>query len=660
MALKRVDIQCLRAFAVGIVILDHFGVSGFDGGFIGVDIFFVISGYLISGIILRGISLGKFSLGDFYLKRARRILPAFLFVISISLLLSMFFTPPPETIKHSKSTISALFMVSNIYFWRSINYFNPSEAENPLLHTWSLGVEEQFYLLFPIFAIIVFKLRKKGVTTFFVLLIGIILSFWLSRVSPIAAFFLAPSRVFEFVFGVLATVLPGKYKLPLLMQHASLIRILLWFVLTYQVILIDESTSIPLPGLFTTLIATTILLKLGEMKPASNLRMLTLQKPFVFLGDISYSLYLWHQPIIAFGIQAGIHQTHISSLAFMLFVLISVSFLTWKYIEMPFRKTFASDRGFLSGILIIATSITFLSGVQMFSGGYLLREDLRPKIQELQSDLRPNVGLSPKCDSKNLDYTECQSGDNVRFIVWGDSYAMHLVDGINASNPKIGIFQATFSSCTPVFDLEISDSFGRFPNSRDCKEFNGEVRELFSSRKYALATVVVSSPFVQFVEQGRKYRLSNRLVGANVAEEIFQKSIKEIESLGYHVVIISPPPTNDSDLGKCVLRKVTLHQSIRDCDFLKSDWIKARGSTISFIQRVENQGTNVIWLDHLLCEKYCLATMDGIALYRDSGHLSVPGSRLIGTKLALANLASTPLVAVNQNFVTKPDDNQRP
>ncbi len=647
MAVKRVDIQCLRAFAVGIVILDHFDVSGFDGGFIGVDIFFVISGYLISGIILRGISLGKFSLGDFYIKRAKRILPAFLFVIFVSLLLSMFFTPPPETIKNSKSTISALFMVSNIYFWRSINYFNPSEAENPLLHTWSLGVEEQFYLLFPIFAIIVFKLRKKGTITLFTFAIGVIISFWLSRISPIAAFFLAPSRVFEFFFGVLATVLPQRYKFPLLKQHSSQIRILLWLVLISQLILIDESASIPLPGLLITLIATTALLKLGEVKPTSSFRVLTLQKPFVFLGDISYSLYLWHQPIIAFSIQAGIHKTRINILILMLFVLISVSFLTWKYIETPFRKALPSNRGFLSVILIIATSITVLSGVQMFSGGYLLREDLRPKIHELQSDLRPNVGLSSKCDSKKLDYNECQSGDNVQFIVWGDSYAMHLVDGIIASNPKRGIFQATFSSCTPIFDLEISDSAGRFPNSNDCKELNGEVRELFSSRKYALATVVVSTPFVQFVEQGRKFRLADKAVSANDAEQIFHKSIKEIESLGYNVVLVSPPPTNDSDLGKCVLRKVTFHQSVRECDFLKTDWLKTRGSTISFIQRLETKGVNVIWLDDLLCEKYCLATMDGVALYRDSGHLSVPGSRLIGSKFALANLVSTKLVSIS-------------
>lgn len=652
MALKRLDIQCLRAFAVGIVILDHFGVRGFEGGFIGVDIFFVISGYLISGIILSGISRGHFSFGDFYLNRAKRILPALLFVLSVSFLFSMFLTPPPEIIKYSKSTISALFMSSNIYFWRSINYFNPSEAENPLLHTWSLGVEEQFYLIFPIFAFTVFKLRRKVTITFISLLFGILISFWLSKFSSIAAFFLTPSRVFEFFFGVLAAVFPLKYERQSFLKYSIFIRPILWLVLISQLVLIDETTSIPLPGLFTTLIATSALLKLGEAGRAYHSKSSVFYRPFVFLGDISYSLYLWHQPFIAFGIQAGFFQASVSKVVPMTLALIGVSFLTWKYIETPYRKVLKSNRRFLSSILIIVTAITVMSGVQISSGGYLLRENLKPKIENLQIDLSPNVGLSEKCDSKALNFDDCLLGKNIKYIFWGDSYAMHLVDAFIVSNPKDGIFQATLSSCTPVFDLEISDSFGRFLNSRECKEFNDKVREFLSFQEYLSATVVISTPFVQFVEKGRKYKLSDTLVSASDAEIRFQSSIKEVESLGYKVVIVSPPPTNDSDLGKCVLRKATLHQAVKDCDYRKSDWFKIRGNAIRFIKRVENNGANVIWLDSLLCKKYCVATMDGVALYRDSGHLSVPGSQLIGSKFALSNIASVYPLDINQDLFT--------
>ena len=330
----RAEIDGLRALAVVPVILFHAGFELFSGGFVGVDVFFVISGYLITTILIEDIENKRFSIVKFYERRARRILPALFFVMLVCIPFAWMWMLPSQMKDFSQSLVAVSLFASNILFWRESGYFDAAAEEKPLLHTWSLAVEEQYYVLFPIFLILAWRFGKNKVFWMIVVMaaISLLLSEWGWRNKATANFYLAPTRAWELFAGSIAAFVVQKQGV----QNNNPLALTGLLAILFSIFFYDETT--PFPSLYALVpVLGVVLLVLYADKETIAARLLS-NKGFVGIGLISYSAYLWHQPLFAF---ARIHSLERPSTVLMLaliFTSVLLAYLSWRYIEKPFRR----------------------------------------------------------------------------------------------------------------------------------------------------------------------------------------------------------------------------------------------------------------------------------------------------------------------------------
>jgi peptidoglycan/LPS O-acetylase OafA/YrhL len=339
----RREIDGLRAVAVIPVMLFHGGFGFFSGGFIGVDVFFVISGYLITTIIISEMEEGKFSLVGFYERRARRILPALLFVVLLTIPFAWSLMPPDELRKYFQSVSAVTVFSSNILFWVESGYFDTAAELKPLLHTWSLAVEEQYYLFFPLMVLLTWRYSKRYVLPFFVIVgvISLMLAQWGSINHPTANFFLLPTRFWELMIGsVTAFLLYYKDNLAIsifrsrsISQLLSLVGLLL---IGYSIVTFTNRT--PFPSLYTLAptIGTALIILFAADKTIAN--SFLSNRLFVGIGLISYSAYLWHQPVLAFGRMNHVNDSNVAGITLLLMLSLILAYFSWRFIEKPFRN----------------------------------------------------------------------------------------------------------------------------------------------------------------------------------------------------------------------------------------------------------------------------------------------------------------------------------
>lgn len=335
----RPEIDGLRAIAVIPVILFHAGVQLFSGGFVGVDIFFVISGYLITTIILTELETSRFSLLKFYERRARRILPALYVVMASCLPFAWLWLMPSDAKEFSNSVMAVLAFTSNIFFWQNSNYFDAGSDLKPLLHTWSLGVEEQFYVLFPIFLMLAWRLGRKrivGLLTILALL-SLALAVYATSTKPVAAFFLLPTRGWELAMGsLIAFYLDGKERDPFPSALQQILSLVGFGLIAGAALTLSKET--PFPG-FSALVPTVgagLLIVFGS--PETIVGRLLASRVFVGMGLVSYSAYLWHQPLLSFARHRSLTELDEMVIAGIIVLTFSLAYVTWRYIETPFRR----------------------------------------------------------------------------------------------------------------------------------------------------------------------------------------------------------------------------------------------------------------------------------------------------------------------------------
>lgn len=475
----RREIDGLRALAVLPVILFHAGFETFSGGFVGVDIFFVISGYLITTIILTKLEQGKFSILDFYERRARRILPALFLVMLVCIPLAWFWLLPSYMKEFSQSLVAVSIFTSNILFWRETGYFETVAELKPLLHTWSLAVEEQFYVLFPLFLMLFWKLGKRWIlfTLALVFLISLVLAQWSAYAKPSAAFYLLPTRCWELLIGAFAAFYLSQANRKEFGKGLSEIGGWLGVTLIfYSVFFFSKST--PFPGLYA-LVPTSgaILIILFATKQTAVSKFLG-NKAFVGIGLISYSVYLWHHPIFAFAR----HNGYSNSDAFIFFLLsvfsIFLAYISWRFIETPIRNKSLVSRKFIFTFAILGTFFFILLGwyghykngdirqlsveQQLFlsyfenespAWSYFVKADLSKKYRDDcnffditkyrtgNSTRAPLEAISKNCYSKNIE-------DSKVVFIWGDSHAQQLYYGLSKVLPKdYEVLQVASSGC---------------------------------------------------------------------------------------------------------------------------------------------------------------------------------------------------------------------
>ena len=477
----RPDIDGLRAIAVVPVVLYHAGVSGFTGGYVGVDIFFVISGFLITGIIHRELMEGRFSILRFYERRARRILPALFGVVVAGLIAGWFMLSPVDYNEMGQSILSALFFVSNMWFWQnSGGYFDGATDYLPMLHTWSLAVEEQFYIIFPLLLMLLYRVGRRLLLPTIVLLVAgsLVVAIWAAPRMPSASFYLLPTRIWELGIGSLLALglLPSAAPKALREGVGALGLV----AVLAPVFLYDGSTTFPGLAALPPVLGAGALIWAGTAGQVLASRLLAL-RPMVWIGLISYSLYLWHWPIMAF-VRNRTFSVEMEPALQVITIAASVlaGWLSWRFVERPFRvpvREGGLTRGPVFGLSGIGMAgLSALAGAVAVTGGMATQRFSTEQLAAIPPESLRNP-YRATCFGARPASEFCTFGNSdpevpVTWFLWGDSHAdallPALIDIAESEGVKLGF--AGHSACGPLPGLGGTDV--REQGVRSCLRHN--------------------------------------------------------------------------------------------------------------------------------------------------------------------------------------------
>lgn len=618
MSQVRVDIQTLRGLAVSFVVLEHLAIPGFQYGYLGVDIFFVISGFLITSIVSKGLERNTFSFKNFYLRRAKRLLPASFVTILVTIVAAKFFLPPMQVESLKQQVIGALTFSTNLVLLSQAGYFDIESATKPLLHMWSLAVEEQFYFFVP--ALLVFTPAKHWRKILMVLAIASFVScLYLSSSNQSAAFYLLPTRAWELLIGSIASMLVHSVFVKSISSKLA--------IPAFAVLLASPfiNSSLPHPGLdaATVCFATAIVL-------LANHKLLNDQKRMLFInqiGDLSYSLYLVHWPVVALA-NASIDTESMAVKATLLATVLIMAIALYRLVEEPFRKM---QYGLKPSLVVFPALTLALFGLSHF----FLKTQAIGEIEEL---FAPNYGLDRSCGTNIYKDTEkCRTSENPKIIVWGDSYAMHNIPGLTHSQ-NIEIRQATRSSCAPFLNAAPNTKRGSIEDqARQCIRFNDSAFK-FISKTQSISTVILAASYWQYTQDtyetisfdaDGKMQISKSSLDR--AKKDMRDVVEKLKALEKEVVIIAPPPPLNNTLLACIQGEIANPSSTnksRKCMLDRAAFEHSHKYVIDLMRYAEHSlGAKVVYLSDFLCDaKWCRTIIDGVPIYRDNGHLSTAGS----------------------------------
>ena len=612
----RADIDGLRALAVIPVLFYHAGIPGFPGGFVGVDIFFVVSGYLICGMIEEDIRSGSFSLSNFYKRRMLRILPALFVMFLVTSILAYAYCLPVELEDYSKSLASAVGSVSNVYFAATAGYFDAPAETKPLLHTWSLGVEEQFYLITPLLMLFAYRVLPKHAKLLLAIVaaLSFAAAFAVSYRNPTFVFYLTPFRAWELALGALLSIkfIPAP-ETAFAKNACGVIGLLLLLGAIFL-----GSPSAPLL-LMTSLasVGAALVIVSSEGGISTIGRLLSL-RPVVVVGLISYSLYLWHWPLIVFQRTDGfLGGSGVMTKLLLIAVSIGIAWLSWKFIERPFRlKAKDTSRKIVFGIALTAmTSAVALCGLVLIAGGAPFRFPERVVAIASYLAYDPSAAFrSGQCylssNRQQLDVQTCMKPDPERpnYLLVGDSHAAHLWLGLSSAMPEVNIMQATASACRPaVMPISLLDT-------RACPR-------------------LMQFVFNDFLVNNRVDKV---LLSASWKDEDIPALASTLETLkasGFDVTVLGPIVEYDSALPRLLadeilrnspsIASVTRTAGIRERDRAMRRMVTAKGATyLSVYDSVCREGR---------CDEFAVGD---IPLQFDAGHLTAKGSVEVGRRLS--------------------------
>ena len=627
----RPEIDGLRGLAVIPVILFHAGFELFSGGFLGVDIFFVISGYLITTIIVNKLIEGNFSILAFYDRRIRRILPVLIFVLYISTIFAWFWLLPSEMRRYSQGLFASSVFLSNILYYLTSGYFG---GENlALLHTWSLAVEEQYYILMPFLILTIYKYSKKIISIAIVISVLSFASFiWayiFTEQNPIFAFFMLTTRFWELGLGSLTALFLYKFKLSLVnLKYSKYLVITGLLLILFAIFSFDKSTS--LPGFYSLIpVSGTILIILFANKDNMVGAMLS-NKLIVGVGLISYSLYLWHLPIfvlVKHRLLAEITNFQISLLILLTFFL---SWLSWKFIETPFRiKSRLKNIHVVILSVIFAAPLIIFGLVGHFNEGYPNR--FSEEVLDQNISRAHEVLLRRGCQKPSLasGSESCffGIGHDSKIALVGDSHAQSLVRAMELEFNKRNLsFRAFVRSGCPLNlflerDLIVSGEKG----NKECLNFQDSIKEIASSSSID-TFIIYGSRRVDPNFEGTIYK--------DVSFESHLDSIKFLLNLGKKVLVVYPTPIYETNISYYLSKDHAFDNGEGEeitmslTDFLDQSLYFYDG----YDQFINEDNFIKISSVEALCNKIlneCLTEKNSRPLYFDNNHLSNFGAALI-------------------------------
>ena len=662
----RLDIDGLRALAIIPVLVFHAFPTAMPGGFVGVDIFFVISGFLISRIILQALEHGTFSFAGFYSNRIKRLFPALLIVLAACFAFGWFFLLPDEYSQLGKHIVGAVAYIENFLLWRETGYFDTRSYLKPLTHLWSLGIEEQFYLTYPSFLWLMWRFRRNLPT---VLLAIALVSFWLNiwqvHHDAAAAFFLPQTRCWEFmVGGAIAcwqllrqesrsfqgtgwvSSFTGSRSLqirPAVVSNLfSTIGILLIAIAVFRI-----HDNDLFPGWWVLLpVCGAALLILGGPGAWINHRILA-NKPIVFVGLISYPLYLWHWPILTFPriIRGGEVSGSVRAMGVLL--SFGLACATWRYIESPIR--FGRKTWIKPAALVVISVMIGLAGYAAYRDGFIARF---PNALEDMGRLRNVVWSTPECRSlvglANIDYCRSETGGRPDVLLIGDSHAAVLYNGLAPAFKERSqiLMNLGQSSCVPFYDTE---SFTPAARHNDCKPVLNRVLE-FATSSASVRTIILSFRGSRYMSgQGfgpaetgtapKEILWEGAPKGIGQAEMFvaaLRNTISRLSATGKNVILFIDWPELGFDSRSCLPRPVSLFSKPRSSCSVPRSQVDDRNHSyrkVVFELKKEFTGLNVFDPLPYLCDSSaCYAMNDGHLFYSDDNHLSDAGAAYLSEK----------------------------
>lgn len=615
----RRDIDGLRAIAVLAVVLYHVHAGFMRGGFAGVDVFFVLSGFLITGIISSELAEARFSVARFYERRIRRIFPALFTMLAASTLLAAVVLLPAEFVDYAKSLFSTAFFASNYYQLSQLGYFSPGAEVRPLLHTWSLAVEEQFYLVFPLVMIGLARMRRASLPVCLAVLCAasFVLSAVLVVARPSEAFYSALPRAWELLIGSLVAVAP----LPAL--RSAVARDVLaasgLALVAGSLLLLTSTTPFPGAAALAPTIGTALLLYAGMHAPTRTGRMLS-HPVAVFFGLISYSLYLWHWPLLVFGrLALGHDLTRLEKCGAVL-ATIAIATLSWHFVERPWRT-----RGALIAWPRLAYVTAAAIAVLGLTGGAVAANSGIParfseRVNRVAAFATYDAAIPYRQDScflrvrsnVALDIKRCMTPDPARpnYLLIGDSHAADLWFGLATAFPQIHFMQATATGCKSLLDDR-----GLSP----CRD----VLQLALRRD----TVALKPAAVLLSSDWNAGDLPSVLA-----------TTSELQRRGQRVIVFGQVPNYQIGLPRLLAMSIAEHDATRAERARTAD---SEAVDRRFARAFAGSGIEYISLYALMCgERRCAtATAAGVPLQFDTSHFTAAGSAWIAGRLKASGAA---------------------
>jgi peptidoglycan/LPS O-acetylase OafA/YrhL len=619
----RADIQALRGYAVLLVIAYHAGLGVAPAGFLGVDVFFVVSGFLIGGGVLRGLAVGDFAFGPFYLRRIRRLVPAAYAVLFAVICGGAWLLTASAYARFLPQALGALSYTTNLVLWRQINYFNTSAASEPLLHMWSLAIEEQFYLGLPL-ALWATPRRWRPWAIGAATVLSLAGYLVLYPRSPGLAFYALPTRAWELGLGALAALVPTR-RLPRGVAAAAVMVLL-------------AMPLVPVPGLAAYWLALPACVATALLLPGPGRRAGWLG-PLARVGDASYSLYLVHWPLFGFAHVLWMGDPP-CAVALCLLVATGVLGLALnRLVEAPGRWYPARAR---TVVLAYAGATAFLAA-QVLAGGAVVKARGQPV------DLRGVTGLDlPGCDADATAYDgRCTRVARPDVLVWGDSFSQALVPALE-SGGATRLAQASKGQCAPLLGIAPVDRDATATFAAGCLSFNRSVLAWLAATP-SVRVVVLSGFYQRYAQAGTQALREGdsvlRPAGMDGVLAAQRRTVDAIRALGRRVVLVSGPVPARFDVGQCWERSLTrlpLFSPAPGCAIAPDGASSDAGWTARLLDRfVTEASTPVVRLDRLMCPQpgRCETIADGVPLYRDADHLSLGGARLVGRRFDLARRA---------------------
>ncbi|HET6390968.1 MAG TPA: acyltransferase family protein [Hyphomicrobium sp.] len=641
----RADIDGLRAVAILGVLAFHLQLGGVTGGFGGVDVFFVISGFLIAGIIRGELEAGEFSLSNFYLRRIRRIVPALFTCLLGTTVAAALILFPYDFLKFSQSLVRAALGLSNFYFaQRSNDYFSSAAAEKPLLHTWSLGIEEQFYAVFPLLVMLLFRFRRQIIVPAMAAAAAASLAYSAYAVSqsPAPAFFSTGGRVWELLLGTMLAfgILP-QVRNQMVREAEALLGAAMIGACYF-----GYSEGTPFPGFAALPLCAGALLIIhagigtedGGGLPRTMVARLLAAPPAVALGKISFSVYLWHWPLLALA-RYRFPETfgaELESQAGLLLLALSLALgiLSWRLIETPFRRAPAVQTPWKVFASAFAMLALLLGGARVVAGKPESLQGWSPEIVKLDAangrNLKPTsaYGVAPaREEGWPGDTTIMGSGKGeIDTLLWGDSHALAILPGLHDYVVKSGkrMIVAARPGCQPLIDIDFSGN--RFADV--CRGLNDRTLAALIDSK--IKRVILAGRWMASAgaaQDKRRKAQSARKPKRKEFEPALEDTVDRIVALGKEVVIIGPVPEYPFNVIAVAERHAAWGIPLPE-EVTLENFVERGQRVLTLLSRLDQKdGTDIVYPHLRLCgDGTCHYLKDGVPLYVDDDHLSAAGA----------------------------------